>query len=125
MTAGLPPVAANGEQLIQVFMALMLNAVDAMDARGTLTVTTGMNQARGDEVVIALSDTGKGIPRQDIQKIFEPFYTTKPQGRGTGLGLSICYSIVSDHRGRIEVDSELGRGSTFRVILPTGEDPRH
>ena len=125
MTAGLPAVPANGEQLIQVFMALMLNAVDAMDARGTLTVSTARNAARADEVVIALSDTGKGIPRQDIQKIFEPFYTTKPQGRGTGLGLSICYSIVSDHRGRIEVDSELGRGSTFRVILPTGEDPRH
>ena len=125
MADALPPVAATAEQLFQVFLALMLNAVDAMDARGTLTVTTGRNAARADEVVIALSDTGKGIPRQDIQKIFEPFYTTKPQGRGTGLGLSICYSIVSDHRGRIEVDSELGRGSTFRVILPTGEDPRH
>jgi len=125
LAEGLPPVHANGEQLIQVFMALMLNALDAMDARGTLTVSTSRSAARSDEVVIALSDTGKGIPRQDIQKIFEPFYTTKPQGRGTGLGLSICYSIVSDHRGRIEVDSELGRGSTFRVILPTGEDPRH
>jgi signal transduction histidine kinase len=99
--------------------------MDAMDARGTLTVRTDLNAARADEVVIAFSDTGAGIPRQDIQKIFEPFYTTKPQGRGTGLGLSICYGIVSDHRGRIEVDSELGRGSTFRVILPTGEDPRH
>ena len=118
-------MVANPEQLIQVFMALMLNAMDAMDARGTLTVTTSASSARADEVVIAFSDTGTGIPRQDIQKIFEPFYTTKPQGRGTGLGLSICYSIVSDHRGRIEVDSELGRGSTFRVILPTGEDPRH
>jgi two-component system NtrC family sensor kinase len=125
LAEGLPPVIANGEQLIQVFMALMLNAMDAMDARGTLTVRTELNPARADEVVIAFSDTGAGIPRQDIQKIFEPFYTTKPQGRGTGLGLSICYGIVSDHRGRIEVDSELGRGSTFRVILPTGEDPRH
>ncbi|MGD0991934.1 MAG: ATP-binding protein [Gemmatimonadales bacterium] len=125
LSEGLPAIRADGEQLIQVFMALMLNAMDAMDARGTLTVSTSKSAARGDEVVIALSDTGKGIPRQDIQKIFEPFYTTKPQGRGTGLGLSICYSIVSDHHGRIEVDSELGRGSTFRVILPTGEDPRH
>ena len=125
LAEGLPSVVGNGEQLIQVFMALMLNAMDAMDARGTLTVSTSKSAERADEVVIALSDTGKGIPRQDIQKIFEPFYTTKPQGRGTGLGLSICYSIVSDHRGRIEVDSELGRGSTFRVILPTGEDPRH
>ena len=106
-------------------MALMLNAMDAMDARGTLTIHTGLNAERADEVVIAFSDTGTGIAGHDIQKIFEPFYTTKPQGRGTGLGLSICYGIVADHRGRIEVDSQLGRGSTFRVILPTGEDPRH
>jgi two-component system NtrC family sensor kinase len=125
LTAGLPGVQANSEQLIQVFMALMLNAMDAMDARGTLTIHTSLNAERADEVVIAFSDTGSGIPGHDIQKIFEPFYTTKPQGRGTGLGLSICYGIVADHRGRIEVDSQLGRGSTFRVILPTGEDPRH
>jgi two-component system NtrC family sensor kinase len=125
LAEGLPAVVADSEQLIQVFMALMLNAMDAMDARGTLTVSTARSAERADEVVIAFSDTGAGIPGQDIQKIFEPFYTTKPQGRGTGLGLSICYSIVSDLRGRIEVDSQLGRGSTFRVILPTGEDPRH
>ena len=125
LQAGMPPVQANSEQLIQVFMALMLNAMDAMEARGTLTVSTSLNESRADEVVIAFSDTGSGIPHQDIQKIFEPFYTTKPQGRGTGLGLSICYGIVSDHRGRIEVDSQIGRGSTFRVILPTGENPGH
>ena len=125
LTPGLPGVHADSEQLIQVFMALMLNAMDAMDARGTLTIHTGLNAERADEVVIAFADTGTGIPGHDIQKIFEPFYTTKPQGRGTGLGLSICYGIVADHRGRIEVDSQLGRGSTFRVILPTGEDPRH
>ena len=118
MTADLPPVLASGDHLTQVFMALMLNAADAMNARGTLTVTTGRNPQRADEVFIAFSDTGAGIPKQDIQKIFEPFYTTKPQGRGTGLGLSICYGIVADHRGRIEVDSTLGHGSTFTVILP-------
>jgi PAS domain S-box-containing protein len=125
LASGLPGVQANSEQLIQVFMALMLNAMDAMDARGTLTIRTSLSAERTDEVVIAFSDTGTGIAGHDIQKIFEPFYTTKPQGRGTGLGLSICYGIVADHRGRIEVDSQLGRGSTFRVILPTGEDPRH
>ena len=99
-------------------MALMLNAADPMDARGTLTVTTGMNPERHDEVLVAFSDTGTGIAQADLQKIFEPFYTTKPQGRGTGLGLSICYTIVADHRGRIEVDSAMGRGSTFTVFLP-------
>jgi len=115
---GLPPVLAAKDQLIQLFMALMLNAADAMDARGTLTVTTGMNPERHDEILVAFSDTGTGIAQADLQKIFEPFYTTKPQGRGTGLGLSICYTIVADHRGRIEVDSAMGRGSTFTVYLP-------
>ena len=122
-TEGLPVLEATAEQLIQVFMALMLNAMDAMDSRGTLTVSTVRNPERSDEVVIAFADTGAGIARQDIQKIFEPFYTTKPQGRGTGLGLSICYAIVAEHGGRIEVDSQLGRGSTFRVILPVRAHP--
>jgi len=121
--AGLPDLQASAEQLIQVFMALMLNAMDAMEARGTLTVSTARNPERDDEVVIAFSDTGSGIPRQDVQKIFEPFYTTKPQGRGTGLGLSICYAIIAEHGGRIDVDSQLGRGSTFKVILPVGARP--
>ena len=119
----LPEVEANGEQLIQVFMALMLNAMDAMETRGTLTVRTARNPERADEVCIAFSDTGAGIPRQDMQKIFEPFYTTKPQGRGTGLGLSICYAIVAEHGGRIEVDSQLGEGSTFKVLLPARAHP--
>jgi len=114
----LQPVYASKDQLIQVFMSLMINAADAMDARGTLTVTTGLNPNRSDEVFIALSDTGTGIAKSDLQKIFEPFYTTKPQGRGTGLGLSIVYTIVADHRGRIEVDSTMGSGSTFTVFMP-------
>jgi two-component system NtrC family sensor kinase len=118
LAAGLPPVIASKDQLIQVFMALMLNAADAMEARGTLTVRTAPNPARADEVLIAFADTGHGLAKADMQKIFEPFYTTKPQGRGTGLGLSICYTIIADHRGRIEVDSTLGRGSTFTVYLP-------
>ena len=123
LAADLPPIQANAEQLIQVFMALMLNAMDAMEARGTLAVSTSRNPERDDEVVIAFSDTGGGIARQDVQKIFEPFYTTKPQGRGTGLGLSICYAIVAEHGGRIDVDSQLGSGSTFYVILPVGARP--
>ena len=119
----LPDIEASAEQLIQVFMALMLNAMDAMEARGILTVSTFRNPERDDEVVIAFSDTGSGIPGQDVQRIFEPFYTTKPQGRGTGLGLSICYAIVAEYGGRIEVDSQLGRGSTFKVILPVDARP--
>jgi two-component system NtrC family sensor kinase len=115
----LPATSGNAEQLTQVLMALMLNAVDAMDdRRGTLTVRTGRNSNRSDEVYVEIEDNGVGIPRADQSKIFEPFYTTKPPGRGTGLGLSICYGIVEDHRGRIEVDSQPGRGSIFRVFLP-------
>jgi PAS domain S-box-containing protein len=114
----LPATMGNPEQLTQMLMALMLNAVDAMDDRGKLTVRTGKNPTRSGEVVLEVEDTGMGIPRGDQSKIFEPFYTTKPPGRGTGLGLSICYGIVEDHRGRIEVDSTPGRGTTFRVFLP-------
>jgi two-component system NtrC family sensor kinase len=114
----LPATMGNAEQLTQVLMALMLNAVDAMDDRGKLTVRTARNPARADEVVVEIEDNGIGIPRSEQSKIFEPFYTTKPPGRGTGLGLSICYGIVEDHRGRIEVDSHPGRGSIFRVFLP-------
>jgi two-component system NtrC family sensor kinase len=88
------------------------------DRRGTLTVRTGRNANRSDEVFVEIEDNGVGIPRADQSKIFEPFYTTKPPGRGTGLGLSICYGIVEEHRGRIEVDSQPGRGSIFRVFLP-------
>jgi PAS domain S-box-containing protein len=114
----LPTTTGNAEQLTQVLMALMLNAVDAMDDRGRLTVRTGRSLHHSDEVVLEIEDNGIGIPRGDQSKIFEPFYTTKPPGRGTGLGLSICYGIVEEHRGRIEVDSQPGRGSIFRVYLP-------
>jgi two-component system, NtrC family, sensor kinase len=97
----------------------MLNAVDALhEGRGKLTVRTARNPNQPDEVLAEIEDNGVGIPRAHQSKIFEPFYTTKPPGRGTGLGLSICYGIVEDHRGRIEVESQPGRGSTFRVFLP-------
>ena len=114
----LPATVGNAEQLTQVLMALMLNAVDAMDDRGKLTVRTAKGPSWANEVVVEIEDNGVGIPRAEQSKIFEPFYTTKPPGRGTGLGLSICYGIVEDHHGRIEVESQPGRGSTFRVFLP-------
>ena len=99
-------------------MALMLNAVDAMDDAGDAYRTDRQEPQPLDEVFVEIEDNGVGIPRAEQSKIFEPFYTTKPPGRGTGLGLSICYGIVEDHRGRIEVDSQPGRGSIFRVFLP-------
>ncbi|HVH69200.1 MAG TPA: ATP-binding protein [Gemmatimonadales bacterium] len=120
LTAGLPPVLADQERLIQSFMALMLNAMDAMDSRGTLTVRSRINPERRDEILLEFIDTGTGIKGEDLPKIFEPFFTTKPQGRGTGLGLSICYGIVAEHRGRIDVESQVGVGSNFKVYLPVG-----
>src|SRR6266566_3696248 len=120
LAPGLPAVLADQEKLIQSFMALMLNAMDAMDSRGTLTVRSGINPERRDEVLLEFVDTGVGIKQEDLPKIFEPFFTTKPQGRGTGLGLSICYGIIAEHRGRIEVESQVGVGSNFKVYLPVG-----
>src|SRR5574341_446416 len=117
-TDGLPKLRADPERLIQSFMALMLNAMDAMNSRGTLRVRTGINPERGDELLLEFIDTGAGIRQEDLSKIFEPFFTTKPMGRGTGLGLSICYGIIADHRGGIEVESQVGVGSNFKVFLP-------
>jgi len=116
----LPPFPADAERLVQCFMALMLNAMDAMNARGVLTVRTQRNPQRHDEILVEFIDTGTGIPQEDLPKIFEPFFTTKPQGRGTGLGLSVAYGIVEEHRGRIEVESQMGVGTNFKVFLPVG-----
>ena len=114
-------VTANREQLVQVFMALLINAVDAMDEQGTITIKTRCGRGSREAVVAEVIDQGVGIPRGDTSKIFEPFFTTKAPGRGTGLGLSICYGIIADHGGRIEVDSTPGSGSTFRILLPAEE----
>ena len=118
LAADLPEIEANAKQLLQVFLDLMLNAIDSMEDDGVLTVATAINPERADEVYIEIQDTGAGIAREDIPKIFEPFFTTKPPGRGTGLGLSITYGIVAEHRGHIHVDSVPGRGSIFQVYLP-------
>ena len=111
----LPPVMGSGSQLVQVLVALLLNAADAMQGAGAVLVRTARS---GNEALLEVQDRGSGIAPQDIARLFEPFYTTKPPGRGTGLGLAICYGIVRDHGGRIEVESAVGRGSTFRVRLP-------
>ena len=118
MNDDLPDIRANTEQLIQVFLALMLNAIDAMEGTGSLVVSSRVSDERRDEVLIEIADTGMGIPPDDIPKIFEPFFSTKQPGRGTGLGLSICYGIVQQHGGSIQVESGVGHGSVFRVFLP-------
>jgi two-component system, NtrC family, sensor kinase len=114
-------VRANEEQLVQVFMSLLINAMDAMHEQGTITLRTRWG-ADAASVVAEVVDQGEGIRRADLPKIFEPFFTTKAPGRGTGLGLSICYAIVAEHGGRIEVDSVPGEGSVFRMVLPRSDE---
>jgi len=109
------PVECLGSQLNQVFMNLLVNAAQAIDGKGVITIRTAPD---GEGVRIAIADTGKGIPAENLNRIFEPFFTTKPVGKGTGLGLSLSYSIAKKHGGRIDVQSEVGKGSVFSVWLP-------
>jgi two-component system NtrC family sensor kinase len=102
-------------QINQVFMNLLINAGQAIEGRGRITLRTGQD---AENVWVEIQDTGNGIPSENMDRIFDPFFTTKPVGTGTGLGLSISYGIVSRHGGHIEVKSELGKGATFKVLLP-------
>ncbi len=115
----LPVLKTNQNRLRQVFLALAVNALEASGGKGSLTVRTLRRAApSGDEVTIEFEDRGCGIPAELLGKIFEPFFTTKGEQRGTGLGLAICQGIIAEHGGRIEVESEVGRGSLFRLLLP-------
>ncbi len=111
----LPKVEALSLRLNQVFLNLIVNAAQSISSKGRIVITTGSN---GSEAWVAIEDNGCGIPKEKVNRIFEPFFTTKPVGQGTGLGLSVSYSIVRKHGGRIEVDSEVGRGSKFTVFVP-------
>ena len=116
-------VFVNEGQMKQVFIALMTNAFDAMEDEGSITIRTLWSDSGSERMVcVELSDTGCGIPAGHLPKVFDPFFTTKPLGRGTGLGLSVCYGIVSEHGGRIEVDSTEGSGTTFRLLMPPHEE---
>ncbi|MYN11103.1 ATP-binding protein [Pseudoduganella aquatica] len=111
----LPQVECLASQLNQVFMNLLVNAGHAIKERGTITLRTG---AEKGWVWIEVGDSGCGIPAENLNRIFEPFFTTKPVGSGTGLGLSLSYGIVHKHGGRIEVASEVGKGTRFTIRLP-------
>lgn len=129
-------ISANLTKLHQVVMNLCVNARDAMLNGGTLKITAenldidenyasmNVEASTGPYVVISVSDTGTGIPQDNLEKMFDPFYTTKEPGKGTGLGLSIAFSIVKDHGGFIRVSSEIGAGSVFKVYLPAIEHPQ-
>ncbi|MDP2827898.1 MAG: ATP-binding protein [Sulfuricellaceae bacterium] len=111
----LPEIECIPSQLNQVFMNLLVNAGHAIEDRGTITIRTGQEE---DQVWVEIADTGKGIAEEHLKRIFEPFFTTKPVGKGTGLGLSLSYGIVTNHHGRILVESIPGAGTTFRICLP-------
>ncbi|WIM05746.1 MAG: PAS domain S-box protein [Candidatus Nitricoxidivorans perseverans] len=114
----LPEVYCLPSQLNQVFMNLLVNAGHAIEEKGQITLRTGRGNEGSGEVWISVSDTGRGIPKEILTRIFDPFFTTKPVGKGTGLGLSLSYGIIQKHQGRIEVESEVGVGTTFKVTIP-------
>ena len=115
--ADLPHIESDASQLQQVFLNILDNAIDAIDKNGSITIVT-RKLPDAPEVEIAIADTGNGIPRETLEKIFDPFFTTKKVGEGTGLGLTISYSIIEKLGGRIQVASEEGKGTTFRITLP-------
>jgi two-component system, NtrC family, sensor kinase len=112
----LPMVECIPSQINQIVMNLCVNACHAIEERGTITIRT--SQPDDNHVLLQVTDTGKGISEQNLKKIFDPFFTTKPVGQGTGLGLSLSISIIETHHGKISAESEIGKGTTFNVLLP-------
>jgi signal transduction histidine kinase len=110
------PAIYDAQQIEQVLINLIQNAIQAMPQGGTLRVN--LSHA-GEAIALAIQDTGIGIPPENLHRIFDPFFTTKPEGEGTGLGLSVSYGIITHHRGRIDVESVVGQGTTFTILLPT------
>ena len=115
----LPKIEAFGGQLNQVFMNILDNAQDAMGDNGTLTINAFREHQK---VRIEFIDNGKGIPQENLKKVFDPFFTTKAVGKGTGLGMSISYRVINDHNGTINVESEVGKGTKFIIVLPINHE---
>lgn len=115
----LPPVKCYPNQLNQVFMNILVNAYQSIEENRKIIIKT---KKQDSKAVITISDTGKGISREDLPRIFDPGFTTKGVGVGTGLGLSICYQIIEKHKGEIFTESEVGKGTTFKIELPLQED---
>lgn len=115
---GLPEIPINRGQIQQIMINLCSNALDSMKKNGTLTVGILKDKKSDKYIEVYVKDTGCGIPKEQISRIFEPFFTTKEVGKGTGLGLALVYEIVQKHNGQISVESEVGKGSTFTILLP-------
>jgi PAS domain S-box-containing protein len=121
-TEQLPPVLGSITRLQQVFLNLFMNARDAMPSGGMLEVRTG---AHNGSVAVEVTDTGLGIPAENLHRIFDPFFTTKATGRGTGLGLSVSYGIIKEHAGKVDVRSTPGKGTSFRLEFPVARKTVH
>jgi len=113
----LPGVHLDPDQILEVFVNILINAVDAMPQGGTLKVTTRKLEAE-PSIEIRIKDSGHGISPENLGKIFDPFFTTKEAEKGTGLGLAVCHGIVERHNGTIDVESEVGKGTTVIIKLP-------
>ncbi len=124
LDAALPRTMIDEGQIAQVFINIVINALDAMPDGGRLTVTTRQDHddMGKDAILIEIADSGVGIPSEELQKIFDPFYTTKEEGIGTGLGLSLSYNIIKRFKGDIKVESEVKRGTIFTVVLPVEKE---
>ncbi len=112
----LPKLYCNPNQLNQVFMNITMNAIQSIDGKGEISIRTYSDESR---VFVEISDNGRGIPAENLERIFDPGFTTKSSGVGTGLGLSIVYKIIEAHKGNIRVESAVDEGSKFIVELPT------
>jgi two-component system sensor histidine kinase HydH len=121
----LPPLLADPDQLQQLLVNLVMNAYDASHPGGKVSINAAVDGKRGDTLRIDVRDDGSGIAAEHRNQIFDPFFTTKKRGQGTGLGLTLCAQIVRDHGGQIEVDSEVGRGTTVRVTWPRAHEEGH
>lgn len=111
----LPSLFCHPSELNQVFMNLLVNAGHAVEDQGVITIRTC---TENDQIVVQIIDTGHGIPPENLSKLFDPFFTTKEVGKGTGLGLAICHGIIQKHHGTIDVESEVGEGTTFTIKIP-------
>ena len=121
LSAELPHIVCDADQIQQALLALLINALEAMPEGGQLRVdmhTIAPSEEMGDAISIAISDTGYGIAAEDLPHLFEPFFSTKQDGKGVGLGLSVAYGIVQHHGGRIDVQTQIGQGTTIEMILP-------
>jgi signal transduction histidine kinase len=127
LSSEVPPILGDPTHLQTLFLNLITNALDAMPQGGHLRISTQIQSTPAPSgenrrwVEISIADTGIGITEESKKRIFDPFFTTKKIGEGTGLGLAICEKIIKEHAGRLEVESEVGKGSTFSIFIPTPE----